>query len=138
MTDPAVPLPAGADAVPVEVAGLELALPLEVRSHPRFERPLETSTRQATLLTAAPWIRPLGKLEPDVTTQGWRFPTPPDQPPRQQPQPPRAPRPAAPAGRAPEIAYPEDRPGRTRIRPPADAVLFKDRLLYLLQPPLED
>ena len=27
---------------------------------------------------------------------------------------------------------------RTRLRPPSDMVMFKDRLLYLLQPPLED
>src|SRR5205807_7014156 len=26
----------------------------------------------------------------------------------------------------------------TRVRPPPDAVVFKDRLLYLLQPPLEN
>src|SRR5204863_719601 len=29
-------------------------------------------------------------------------------------------------------------PGRPRLRPPADAVVFKDRLLYVLQPPLEN
>ena len=30
------------------------------------------------------------------------------------------------------------KPTRTRLRPPGDCVVFKDRLLYLLQPPLED
>src|SRR5262249_4130234 len=29
-------------------------------------------------------------------------------------------------------------PRATRVRPPSDAVFFKDRLLYLLQPPLEN
>ena len=27
---------------------------------------------------------------------------------------------------------------KTRLKPPADLAMFKDRLLYLLQPPLED
>src|SRR5205085_10551989 len=33
---------------------------------------------------------------------------------------------------------PEAAPARTRILPPRDKVLFKDRLLYLLQPSLEN
>src|SRR5262249_41592002 len=33
---------------------------------------------------------------------------------------------------------PDGQPRRTRLRPPSDTVIFKDRLLYLLQPPLED
>src|SRR5262245_30004696 len=33
---------------------------------------------------------------------------------------------------------PVPRPTRTRLRPPGEQVVFKDRLLYLLQPPLED
>ena len=32
---------------------------------------------------------------------------------------------------------PAARPTRTRLRPPSDTVVFKERLLYLLQPPLE-
>src|SRR5262245_51553212 len=51
---------------------------VEARPHPRFERPLEVSVRQAPLLTSAPWVRSVGKLALDVNTQGWRFPLPPD------------------------------------------------------------
>ena len=88
--------------------------------------------RSAPLLTNPPWVRSLGKLAMEVTTQGWRFPTPLDQAPanaRREPadetdQP-------AHAGRSPS----ESR--RTRPKPPSQTVLFKDRLLYLLQPPLE-
>src|SRR5262249_57595265 len=89
------------------------------------------------VLPPPPWVRPLGKLACEVTTQGWRFPVPPDQ---VLPPAPRPPRPEAP-GRRPVIAPEAPAPGpgeKTRLRPPRDAVQFKDRLLYLLQPPLED
>jgi SNF2 family DNA or RNA helicase len=118
----------------IEVEAMDLGLCVEVRSHPRFERTLEVSVRQAPLLTTAPWVRSAGKLALEVTTHGWRFPTPPDQPP-----PTAHSCPAPPSRRAsfPE-AFGEERPERTRLRPAQDSVHFKDRLLYLLQPPLED
>ena len=112
-----------------------LNFPLEVRAHPRFERPLQASVRSAPLLTSPPWVRSLGKLPMEVSTQGWRFPTPPDQLTR--PADPKAP----PTPLAPEKidddAAPPPKAGRTRLKPPGQTVLFKDRLLYLLQPPLE-
>ena len=49
-----------------------LTFPLEVRPHPRFERPLQASVRSAPLLTNPPWVRSLGRLAMEVTTQGWR------------------------------------------------------------------
>jgi SNF2 family DNA or RNA helicase len=119
------------------VETINLSLAVEVRTHPRFERPLGVTVRQATLLTTAPWVRSLGKLGMEVSTQGWRFPKPPDQltgPPKPRPEPSHNPDvlpwPAAPTD--------EDRSVRTRLKPPQEVVLFKDRLLYLLQPPLED
>src|SRR5207237_2263115 len=70
------------------------------------------------------------------STQGWRFPAPGEvlAPPR-----PRLfePEEESEPGLSIEEAPAEPRP-KTRLRPPGDAVLFKDRLLYLLQPPLED
>src|SRR5207302_8480640 len=76
----------------------------------------------------------LGRLELGVSTEGWKFPAPPTDyasPPRPATDPP--------AGR-PEVK-PTDggAPAKPRIRPKptADTVLFKDRLLYLLQPPLD-
>jgi SNF2 family DNA or RNA helicase len=84
-------------------------------------------------------VRSVGKLTLEVSTQGWRFPLPPAEP-----RPVRplrraaavdasAPRSRQPTGAPKAVARPS-----TRLRPPADTVLFKDRLLYLLQPPLED
>ncbi len=93
--------------------------------------------RDGKLLTDAPWVRSLGKLDLSITTEGWKFPAPPvDFAP-----------PARPAGELPlgrhEVKLPVLPDGGTpkkapiRARPTADTVLFKDRLLCLLQPPLD-
>ncbi|MBI3823715.1 MAG: ATP-dependent helicase, partial [Planctomycetes bacterium] len=104
---------------------IDLTPSLAVRSLPAFERPLQTSVRDVSLLERSPWIRTLGKLSIDVTTQGWRFPSPDDVP---LVLPPRTPVAHAPGSPKP----------KTRVKPPSDMVIFKDRLLYLLQPPLEN
>jgi SNF2 family DNA or RNA helicase len=142
VSEPAPAAPGAPDQEPLPVPQLEaidLNLPLEVKTHPRFERPLQVSVREAALLKQAPWVRSLGKVQLEVSTQGWRFPTPPDQP--LAPPKPRLPLPesteAAPVPVAAALG-PDGKPKRTLVRPPADTVVFKDRLLYLLQPPLED
>jgi SNF2 family DNA or RNA helicase len=96
--------------------------------------------REARLLTNLPWVRSLGKLPMEVATEGWRFPAPPAEP--AVPRPPRLfqpepePLPARPADPAAMLKC--RGPQRsTRPRPPGDSVVLKDRLLYLLQPPLE-
>jgi SNF2 family DNA or RNA helicase len=98
----------------------------------------------------------------DVRCQGWKFPLPPDQ----TAPPPAAPAPQ-PVGRVAKIVPLSELPPQaqaelvpltspdsgagfpaadgdettpplqTRLRPPRETVVFKDRLLYLLQPPLE-
>ena len=135
MTEPTPSTPPDAPSLP-EVLEVTLLPPVETRTLPRFDRPLQVGVREARLLTQAPWVRPVGRLTMNVSTQGWRFP-----PPGEALAPP-----------APRLARPEEEPEpglvieeepaerrpTTRLRPPSDAVLFKDRLLYLLQPPLED
>ncbi len=139
----AVPLPhstpeeAAAAAAPltIGVEAIDFRMNAEARTHPRFEQPLSVNVRQAPLLTRAPWTRTLGKLGMDVSTSGWRFPSPGETflPPR-----PRLFQPKEASGEA-EESEPVGLPAaRTRLRPPTEMVLFKDRLLYLLQPPLED
>src|SRR5204862_244271 len=107
-------------------AAIDLTPALAVRSLPAFDRPLQSNAREIPLLKTMPWVRTLGKLSIDVTTQGWRFPSPDD-----------VREPAAPpdplAGAQARKATP-----KTRVKPPSDMVMFKDRLLYLLQPPLEN
>jgi SNF2 family DNA or RNA helicase len=102
------------------------ALAVETRALPAFDRPLQPSVREIGLLGRPPWVRPLGKLAMDITTHGWKFPVPGDGPPLAALQPRR------------EAASSQPARPRTHIRPPSDMVMFKDRLLYLLQPPLED
>jgi SNF2 family DNA or RNA helicase len=120
------------------VEQVDVRLTVDVLSLPRFERPLQVSVREARLLNDPPWVRALGKLVLDVTTQGWRFPVPPDQllaPPKPRPPAPEL----MPTPEWEALDRPAAEPGVwTRLRPPRDAVLFKDRLLYLLQPPLEE
>jgi SNF2 family DNA or RNA helicase len=100
---------------------------IELRTLPVFERPLQPSVREVGLLGRPPWVRPLGKLAIEVTTHGWKFPVPGEPP-------------AKLRVFKPEEAQPAPLPPRprTHLRPPSDMVMFKDRLLYLLQPPLED
>src|SRR5262249_42221108 len=75
----------------------------------------------------------------DVSTEGWRFPAPPAPagPKREGP----APRLAEEEAEPVEPSAPSDARTATRppvkLRPPKDAVVFTERLLYLLQPPLE-
>jgi SNF2 family DNA or RNA helicase len=131
---------------PPEITAIELNLTTESLTIPRFDRGISTAVRDVRLLDDAPWTRSLGKLGLEVTTHGWRFPTPPDLVAGRRQvaaDPPTGARKSADEAATIPFASasspPTTRPAqRTRLRPPADAVVFKDRLLYLLQPPLED
>ncbi|QDU22015.1 ATP-dependent helicase HepA [Urbifossiella limnaea] len=113
-------------------------MPVEVLPFPRFDRPLDTGVREARLLTDSPWVRSAGQLTLSVTTEGWKFPAPPPEytPPPRLPSEPAVGRHAVDLPRLPDDP---NSPPKARIRtmPTADTVLFKDRLLMLLQPPLD-
>jgi SNF2 family DNA or RNA helicase len=106
---------------------IDLTLAVTPKSFAAFERPLQATVREVGLLKTTPWVRTLGKLTMDVSTQGWRFPSPDDVP-------------LIAPGAKPEQPKPEPKQARakTPIKPPSDMVIFKDRLLYVLQPPLEN
>src|SRR5206468_4059875 len=70
----------------------------------------------------------LGKLPMEVTTQGWRFPLPVSLSPCL---------PVSRFAKDKETRRHGDKE-RTRLKPPGDMLVFKDRLMYLLQPALED
>ena len=123
---------------PLAVESVTLAEYPDALRFPRFEAPLSAGVRESRLLTQAPWVRSLGKLEMTVQTEGWKFPAPPpelDRPPRAMTQ-----------NAEPKLTEPT-LPDRTRLdatdkkrirtRPTSDMVLTKDRLLFLLQPPLD-
>jgi SNF2 family DNA or RNA helicase len=126
------------DTMPLpQVEAIDLLPPPEVHPVRRFEQPLQVSVREARVLTVAPWVRSLGKLPMEVATEGWRFPAPPAEPVAPGQLRLFDPEPEAPPAR------PEGRPAvlkkrSTRPLPPAESVVLKDRLLYLLQPPLEN
>ena len=125
------------------VLPFDVGVRLAVTGLPRFESPLVPNVREARLLNDAPWVRGVGPLEMRVQTEGWKFPAPPiDLPPRPITQPDQRPaRPAVegevPVPPLPDQNAPGNRPPRVRPKPTADTVLFKDRLLYLLQPPID-
>ena len=152
----------------VTVTAVPVNWSVEVRIPPRFEKPLDVTVRQATLLTTPPWVRPLGKLQFEIQTLGWKFPVPiePQSLSKELPCPCAA---AAPtAGKRVVLEEVEATAQQTlspvnaslssvnnnsngevvqtaanapttctRIKPPQETVVFRDRLLYLLQPPLE-
>jgi SNF2 family DNA or RNA helicase len=119
----------------IDIEEVPVALLVEIRTHPRFEHPLQIHARETRLLTTPPWVRGLGKLGMEVRTEGWKFPVPALEmasEPEAEP-----PRPRNPHAAREEPPAEGERPA-TRIKPPRDAVMFQDRLLYLLQPPLEN
>jgi SNF2 family DNA or RNA helicase len=123
---------------PPDVQVVDLTFPLDIKAAPRFAKPLQAGVKGARLLTEPPWVRSLGKVQMEVATAGWKFPAPPKEgmpaprPRLFEPEP--APAPPAPGELTPPAQYPKP---PTRLRPTGETVVFKDRLLYLLQPPLE-
>jgi SNF2 family DNA or RNA helicase len=85
--------------------------------------------RAAQLLSEHAWVRSLDRLTISVPTEGWKFPLPPGEP---APVPAKSPPPPSTISENPALRNP-----KSRIQPTSDTVLFKDRLLYLLQPPVE-
>jgi SNF2 family DNA or RNA helicase len=118
---------------PATVA-MDLAIAVDAVPHPQFQRPLQPGVREARLLTALPWVRSLGKLPMEITTVGWKFPTPPLEFEKAEGGKQKAEKGSAYCLR-PSAFSPQS---STRLKPSSDVVVFKDRLLYLLQPSLEN
>lgn len=115
----------------VDVSELPVALSITDFSPNKFAPLAKPNPRDVRLLSTTPWVRTVGKFDLTITTEGWKFPAPPVDVVRPQVE---EKAPATP----PKISEPID-PQKLpiRTRPTADTVLFKDRLLYLLQPPLD-
>jgi SNF2 family DNA or RNA helicase len=140
-----------------DVHGQDLTMTVDVRSVDLSERALQVGVRTARLLTERPWVRSLGRLTLDLSTEGWRFPKPPDELDRESTT---ADREWKRGKREGTVEYGEssiDNRGsessgmhapfsvldlrasrrQTRLQPAKETVVLKERLLYLLQPPLE-
>jgi SNF2 family DNA or RNA helicase len=134
--------PSASEAKPTspDTEGIALDLSVEAHPHPRFERPLPVTVREGRLLMDAPWIRSLGKLPLEVSTEGWRFPAPPDGDRETRRQGDQRTRRQGDEGLEEPAVLPFPRLAARpphRVRPSRETVVFKERLLYLLQPPLE-
>jgi SNF2 family DNA or RNA helicase len=114
-------------------APVDLALAVDVSGPQPLQQRQPIGVHEARLLTHAPWVRGLGPMRFMLKTEGWKFPIPPGEIVGPPPKPPATPAP-------PPSTPNSNRPARkltTRVAPTGDTVLFKDRLLYLLQPPIE-
>src|SRR6516164_8680198 len=112
-----------------EVLQIDIGMPLEVRGLPKFDKGLRLSVKEARLLNDPPWVRSLGKMNLEVSTDGWRFPTVQDSvaPPLAKPPAPKVP--VAPGECLPTgPVLPTN--GGTKIRPTQDNLALKERLLY--------
>lgn len=135
--EPIIPTTSESEEVTPDIIPLEFGLPVHVGGLPRFDSPLLPNVREARLLNDSPWVRGLGSLDLKVQTDGWKFPTPPiDLPPRPRVE---EPKPVDSGEMAPELPdnSPPQKKAPIRSKPAGDTVLFKDRLLYLLQPPID-
>jgi SNF2 family DNA or RNA helicase len=139
---PATPRAVEDPAALIDVQIIEIEPSFKVCTLSAFEKALHVGVREAALLTKTPWTRTMGKLAMEVSTFGLRFPAPAE--PAGGPLPALGQATPPPAPEAPRIndeGEPSPAtagPTWTRLRPPSDLVVFKDRLLYLLQPPLEN
>jgi SNF2 family DNA or RNA helicase len=119
---------------PLVTTAIDVDLPLDVKELPAGNfRSLQDfgslpTVRESRLLATPPWVRSLGKLDMPISTEGWRFPTPLAGPQSAERAARSAPRLAVSAPHAEK---------KTRLHPPPETVVLKERLLYLLQPPLE-
>ncbi len=123
----------------LETTSTDPGLAVEALHFPRFDAHLLPTVREARLLTDSPWARLLGGLDMRVQTEGWKFPSPPAEP-VNKPEPPPKQEPDAPTiddGKLPDPLPPRPKP-HIRMKPTAETVVFKDRLMYLLQPPLDN
>lgn len=117
---------------PPDIEVVDVPFEVDAKVLKQFERGLKVKVREARLLNSTPWSRSLGKLTLSVKTEGWRFPAPPLEESNSEEETPTTPTPIRP------IKKSEGNDKPTRLKPPKDTVVFKDRLLYLLQPPIEN
>jgi len=123
----------------LDIISFDPGLPIEALHFPRLDHSMRPAVREARLLTDSPWARPFGSLDMRVQTEGWKFPSPPAEPLMRPALPPKPDKPAV-----ADEAFPLPDPlhikpkAHIRARPTAETVVFKDRLLYLLQPPLDN
>jgi SNF2 family DNA or RNA helicase len=140
------PLPGVVDLLTFDYAPpqtIDLAFTSEAHPLSRFDSPLGVGVKEARLLNQTPWVRALGSLDFRIQTEGWKFPAPPpelDKAPARKTEPARSKegREVIDTPALPDAEREAARKAPIRTKPTAETVLTKDRLLYILQPPLDD
>ncbi len=129
------------DSPKVETIALLEESSLAIIDPPSWKNELIPKIREPRLLNDSPWVRSPVPLEMKVQVSGWKFPVPivetlpkPILNPKDSPD-----EEAVISDKElPDVSIPSNKiKTRIRPRPASDTVLFKDRLLYLLQPPLD-
>ena len=121
---------------------------VQVRALAAFEKSIIPVAKSVVLLQQAPWIKTMGSLTSPLKIQSWKFPapwepSPGSSKPESEQTTPELESPPLEAGNPPVEEPPTDFASLglaktvTRIKPPAGMSQLKDRLLCLLQPPLE-
>ena len=130
LSRPVEPIANGIDPRPeVESPALGIAIDVASRSLTDLVSSPEPRVRTTRLLPPLVQVRPWRGFGSAVRVQGWRFPPP---LPGESERPPNRRNPSA------QIEQRKAAKKKTRLRPPRDAVTLDERLLYLLQPPIED
>ena len=97
------------------------------------------NVRSFPMLNNLPWVKVLPDLEPKVNTEYWRFPTPQESIINNSNL--KSPAEPNPENKNLELdsGFPiEPEKNLTRVKPLKDMFQFKERLMYLLQPPIEE
>lgn len=118
------------------VKSFDLGLNLNCQSLDVLFKPGGVNARSIPMLANIPWVRSIPDLEPKITTEGWRFPTPTDTNPAFNQG--KIPTCLTQAEKIPDNGEPQPPKSLTRIKPLKDMFHFKERLMYLLQPPIEE
>ncbi len=153
---PSEPAQVTFDSIPVmaDCDLLSVGMPrADIRAMVAFEKPLVPTIKSIQVLQQNPWIRNAGPLTQPLKIQSWKFPVPwePVVAPKEAKEPKEENEENTDGLAEADLAPPEElvdgapqgvmSPNRpktqTRIMPPAGMSQLKDRLLCLLQPPLE-
>ena len=121
------------------IFNVALEIPISLNSIEVIPKNGNLNVRSFPMLNNLPWVKVLPDLEPKVNTEYWRFPTPQESIINNSNL--KSPAEPNPENKNLELdsGFPiEPEKNLTRVKPLKDMFQFKERLMYLLQPPIEE
>lgn len=121
------------------ILNVALEIPISLNSIEVIPKNGNLNVRSFPMLNNLPWVKVLPDLEPKVNTEYWRFPTPQESIINNSNL--KSPAEPNPENKNLELdsGFPiEPEKNLTRVKPLKDMFQFKERLMYLLQPPIEE